>query len=75
VSRVVLGASEFVLFSLTLLYFLLLAFYVHDAVRRRDISDLEKTFWIMTMFAFNFFGIIGYILVKTWKYYRIGGKG
>ncbi len=67
-----LGASELILFALTLLYFLLIAFYVHDAVKREDISSHEKTFWIMTMFIFNLLGIIAYIFAKTWKYYRLG---
>ncbi|NOZ59226.1 MAG: hypothetical protein GXO66_06595 [Euryarchaeota archaeon] len=66
------AASEFALVVMSALYFLVLVYFVHDAVRREDISSHEKTFWIMTMFLLNIFGIIGYILVKTWKYYRMG---
>lgn len=47
---------------------------VVDVVKRKDLSDNMKAFWILAVLVFNLLGIFIYLLVKTWQYYGMGKR-
>ncbi len=48
---------------------------VVDIIKRKDLSDNMKAFWVLVVFVFNLPGIFIYLLVKTWQYYGMGKRG
>ncbi|GBE55787.1 MAG TPA: hypothetical protein ENH28_00365 [Euryarchaeota archaeon] len=69
-----IGTTEFWMLFLAI-YYILLIFYIHDIIKRKDLITVEKTFWVVIIFILNFLGIILYIIAKTWRYYNLGRKG
>lgn len=65
-----IGSSE----MLVLVLFGAVALAVVDVIRRKNLSDNMKAFWVLVVFIFNLLGIFIYLIVKTWQYYEMGKR-
>jgi hypothetical protein len=65
-----IGSSE----MLVLILLGAIALAVVDIIRRKDLSDNMKAFWVFWVFIFNLLGIFIYLLAKTWQYYEMGKR-
>ena len=70
-----IGSSEIIVFGMVLAFFGVVALAVVDIIKRKDLSDNMKVFWVLLVFVFNLLGVFLYLAVKTWQYYEMGKRG